>query len=51
MAPNASDVRSAVRHLAAALLDEVERIASCSVARMQERLPSYAKTLGRHRDA
>ncbi len=42
MAANTYDVRSAVRRLAGALLDDVERIAGLSVARMQERLPSYA---------
>ena len=35
-------VRSAVQRLAWALLDDVERIAERSVARMQELLPSYA---------
>jgi signal transduction histidine kinase len=36
-------VRSDVEQLAGALLDNVERIAARSVARMQELLPSYAK--------
>jgi signal transduction histidine kinase len=36
-------VRSAVKHLASVLLDDVEWIAECSVARMQGLLPSYAK--------
>jgi GAF domain-containing protein len=36
-------VRGSVQRLAAALLDDVERIAGLSVARMQELLPSYAK--------
>ena len=43
MAANTYDVRNAVRRLAGALLDDVERIAGRSVARMQELLPSYAK--------
>jgi GAF domain-containing protein len=42
-ATNAYDVRSALQRLAGALLDDVERIAPRSVARMQELLPSYAK--------
>jgi signal transduction histidine kinase len=36
-------VRSEVEQLASVLLDDVERIAARSVARMQELLPSYAK--------
>jgi signal transduction histidine kinase len=36
-------VRGPVQRLAAALLDDVERIAGLSVARMRELLPSYAK--------
>jgi signal transduction histidine kinase len=36
-------VRDAVQRLAAELLDDVERIAGRSVARMREVLPSYAK--------
>jgi hypothetical protein len=36
-------VRSEVRQLAGVLLDDLERIAARSVARMQELLPSYAK--------
>ena len=42
MASNTHDVRSAVQRLAGALLEDVDRIAPVSVARMQERLPSYA---------
>src|ERR1700744_938375 len=37
-------VRSEVNQLADLLLDDVERIAQRSVSRMQEQLPSYAKT-------
>lgn len=36
-------LRGAVQRLAGGLLDDVERIAARSVARMQELLPSYAK--------
>jgi len=43
MPANTYDVRTAVQRLAGALLDDVERIAERSVARMQELLPSYAK--------
>ncbi len=43
MATTTDEVRSAVQRLARALLDDVERIARRSVARMQELLPSYAK--------
>jgi GAF domain-containing protein len=43
MAANTYDVRTAVQRLARALLDDVERIAGRSVARMQELLPSYAQ--------
>lgn len=46
MAANTYDVRTAVQRLAGALLDDVERIAGRSVARMQELLPSYAKVPG-----
>ena len=42
MAATTDDVRSAVQRLAGALLEDVERIAARSVARMQELLPSYA---------
>jgi GAF domain-containing protein len=42
MAATTDEVRSAVQRLARALLDDVERIARRSVARMQELLPSYA---------
>jgi signal transduction histidine kinase len=40
---NTEDARSPVQVLARALLDDVERIAQRSVARMQEVLPSYAR--------
>jgi len=43
MAATTDDVRSAVQRLAGSLLDDVERIAGRSVARMQELLPAYAK--------
>jgi signal transduction histidine kinase len=43
MAATTDDVRSAVQRLADALLEDVERITSRSVRRMQELLPSYAK--------
>ena len=43
MAATTDHVRSAVQRLAGALLEDVERIAGRSVARMQELLPSYAK--------
>ena len=43
MAANTTDVRRAVERLAWALLDDAERIARRSAARMQELLPSYAK--------
>ena len=43
MAATTDDVRSAVHRLAGSLLEDVERIAGRSVARMQELLPSYAK--------
>jgi len=43
MAATTDEVRGAVRRLAAALLDDVERIAERSVARMRELLPSYGK--------
>ena len=43
MAATTDDVRSAVQLLAGALLDDVERIAGRSVARMRELLVSYAK--------
>jgi hypothetical protein len=42
MAANTHDVPTAVQQLAGALLDEVERIAGRSAARVQEMLPSYA---------
>jgi signal transduction histidine kinase len=42
MAATTDDVRSAVQRLAGALLEDVDRITARSVARMQERLPSYA---------
>jgi signal transduction histidine kinase len=50
MAANTHDVRSAVRRLAGALLDDIEAIAGRSVARMQELLPSCAK-IGMRRSA
>jgi hypothetical protein len=40
---SADQVRSEVKQLAGALLDDLERIAARSVARMQEQLPSCAK--------
>ena len=43
MAANTTDVRRAVERLVGALLDDAERIARHSAARMQELLPSYAK--------
>jgi hypothetical protein len=43
MAASTYDLRTAVQRLAGALLDDAERIATRSVARMQELLPSYAK--------
>src|SRR5947209_4289487 len=43
MAVKREDVRSGSQLLAGALLDEVERIAERSAARMQEQLPSYAR--------
>ena len=43
MEASTDEVRSDVQQLAAALLDDVERIARLSVARMQELLPAYAK--------
>jgi GAF domain len=43
VATGADQVHSEVRQLAGALLDDVERIAARSVARMQRLLPSYAK--------
>jgi signal transduction histidine kinase len=42
MATSTDQVRSEVNQLACALLEDVERIAKRSVARMQELLPSYA---------
>jgi hypothetical protein len=42
MAASTDDVRGALGQLAGALLDDVERIAERSVARMRELLPSYA---------
>jgi signal transduction histidine kinase len=43
MSASTDDVRSALGQLADALLDDVERIAERSVARMRELLPSMAK--------
>ncbi len=43
VATSTDQVRSEVKRLAGVLLDDVERIAECSVARMQELLPSCAK--------
>jgi GAF domain-containing protein len=43
MAATTDDVRGAVKRLAAALLDDVERIALRCVARIQALVPSYAK--------
>jgi GAF domain-containing protein len=43
MPASTHDVRLALEQLAAALLDDVERIAKRGVARMQELLPSYSK--------
>lgn len=43
VAASTDQVRSEVKQLAGVLLGDVERIAECSVARMQELLPSYAK--------
>jgi signal transduction histidine kinase len=42
-ATSTDQVRCEVKRLAGVLLDDAERIAECSVARMQELLPSYAK--------
>ena len=42
MVANTDDARNPVQQVAAALLDDVERIAARSVSRMQELLPSYA---------
>jgi signal transduction histidine kinase len=43
VATSADQARNQVNQLAGVLLDDVERIAARSVARMQELLPSYAK--------
>jgi signal transduction histidine kinase len=43
MAAHTDDVRSALKQLAEALLDDSERITERSVSRMQEMLPSYAR--------
>lgn len=40
---SADQAHSEVKQLADVLLDDVERIAACGLARMQEVLPSYAK--------
>ena len=43
MAAHGEQSSAATRRLAGALLDDVERIARRSVARMREQLPSYAE--------